>query len=276
MAKKENMKLRNYRELTADELAEIERLYPVTTNREIARRYRISVDALQDYLAYPNGWKKDRKSVLVGNRGGKGLTEKQLAWLIKHFRNTKNEDIMQKLGIGESTLHRVARKYGLKKTKQFVRKAQQNATAHAYEACRKYGVYDATAERMRRKMLEITSRGERIPGSFAPGVSNLQRLGEKRERERVEKAHASRNETIRKERMRARWDLPRLTKMHILPYGYTDKRRQMAEHRYLFRRKNYIVERGSNDVYYDEDTQRNPIMEANAHKYGLRVLPLNN
>ena len=54
---------RNYRELSAAEVGEIARLYPVTTNREIARRYDISVDALQDYLAYPNGWKKDRKAM---------------------------------------------------------------------------------------------------------------------------------------------------------------------------------------------------------------------
>lgn len=28
--------------------------------------------------------------------------------------------------------------------------------------------------------------------------------------------------------------------------------------------------------YYDEETERRPLMEANAHKYGLRVLPLTN
>ena len=58
---------RNYRELSAAEVGEIAQLYPVTPNRVIARRYDISVDALQDYLAYPNGWKKDRKAVLIVN-----------------------------------------------------------------------------------------------------------------------------------------------------------------------------------------------------------------
>ena len=51
---------RNYRELSTAEVGEIARLYPVTPNRVIARQYDISVDALQDFLAYPNGWKKDR------------------------------------------------------------------------------------------------------------------------------------------------------------------------------------------------------------------------
>ena len=267
--------MRNYRELTQKEIGELEMLYPVTPNRMLARQYGISVDALQDYVAHPRGWKKDRKAVLIGNRGGKGLAEKQLAWLFKHYKHMKNDDIMAKLGIGESTLHRVARKYGLKKTKQFVRKTQRNATEHAYKVCRRYGVYEATAERMRRKLLDLSARGERIPGSFAPGVSNVQRLGRKRDRERIEKARQTRNETIRKERMRAKWDLPRITKMHILPYGYTAKRRQASLHRYLFRKKNYIVGRGDDCVYYDELTNRSMAMEANACKYGLKVLPLN-
>ena len=37
---------RNYRELSAAEVGEIARLYPVTTNREIARQYDISVDEI--------------------------------------------------------------------------------------------------------------------------------------------------------------------------------------------------------------------------------------
>ena len=139
---------RNYRELSTAEVGEIARLYPVTTNREIARMYDISVDALQDYLAYPNGWTKDRKAVLIGNRGGQSLTDKQVQWIVKHYQHTKNDDIMAKFGIGESTLHRIARKYGLKKSRQQQRKTQRNATCHAHEACRKYGVYEETRQRM--------------------------------------------------------------------------------------------------------------------------------
>lgn len=82
-------------------------------------------------------------------------------------------------------------------------------------------------------------------------------------------------ETYRKERMRVRWGLAQKTKLNILPDGYTKKRRAMTMHRYLFRRYNYIVEFGSNVVYYDEETERRPRMEANAHKFGLKVLPIN-
>jgi hypothetical protein len=48
----------------------------------------------------------------------------------------------------------------------------------------------------------------------------------------------------------------------------------MTEHRYLFRQKNYIVEHGSNDIYYDEETNRSEKMESRAHLYGFRIFDI--
>ena len=36
----------------------------------------------------------------------------------------------------------------------------------------------------------------------------------------------------------------------------------------------HIVERSSDEVYYNEETERRPKMEANAHLYGLRVMAM--
>lgn len=263
---------RNYRTLTDKELQELERLYPVTPNRQLARQYGISVDALQDYVAYPRGWKKDRKAVFIGNRGGRSLTEREIQWIIRHYQHTKNDDIMDKFGIGESYLHRIARKYGLRKSRQQMKKTQSNATAAAHEVCRRFGIYSETAERMKKKMREMYERGERIPGSFAPGETNIERFGAKRNRERIEKSRQKRIETIRRDRIRLHWGLPQKTKMHLTYDGYNEHHRKKTMHRYLFRKYNYIVERGSNEIYYDEETDRHPKMEANAHKYGLKVM----
>ena len=263
--------MRNYRELSPEELSEIEQLYPITPNREIARRYDISVDALQDYLAHPRGWKKDRKAVMTGNRGGRSLTEKQIAWIVKHYAHTKNDDIMEKFGIGESTLHRLARKYGLKKSRQQMKKTQRNATEAAYEVCKRYGIYEETARRMKEKMNEMIANGERIPGSFVKGQSNRDRLGPKRFKQCIEKATETMREIRRKERVRLHFGLPQNTKLLISFNGYTEKQRKKSIHRHLFRKHNYIVDWGSDDIYYDEETDRRPTMEANAHKYGLKV-----
>ena len=262
---------RNYRELSDIEVSEIAKLYPVTPNREIARQYDISIDALQDHLAKPNGWKKDRKAVCVGNRGGKSLTERQQSWIIKHYAHTKNEDIMVKYGIGESTLHRLARKHGLKKSKRQQKKTQLNATQHAHEACKLYGVYEETRQRMKRLAEERKERGERIQGSFMPNESNKDRLGSRRFKKCIEKATATMREIRRKERIRLHFGLPQLTKLRITFNGYSETHRKRASHRYLFRKYGYYVEYGDNTVYYDEQTERHPIMEANAHKYGLMV-----
>lgn len=264
--------MRNYRTLTPEEISELERLYPVTTNRELCRQFDISIDALQDYIASPRGWKKDRKAVLIGNRGGRSLSDKDLAWFIRHYKHTKNADIMQRLGIGESTLHRLARKHGLKKSRQHMRKAQAEASAAAREVCVRYGIYEETRQRMTVKMQEMYARGEYIPGSFMPGVTNEQRLGPKRNRERIEKARSTRNESIRKDRVRIHFGLPQKLKLKLNYNGYTEAHRKKTIHRNLFRKHNYIVERGSDEVYYDELTDRRPNMEANAHKYGLTVM----
>ena len=263
------MAYRNYRELTDEEIAELEQLYPVTPNRELSRRYGISVDALQDYVAYPRGWKKDRKATQIGSRGGRRLTEREVAWIVRHYQHTKNDDIMQKFGIGESTLHSVARKHGLKKTRQFTKKCQQNAANIGAEVCREWGVYEQNAEYARQQWVERKASGEPMSRwrCLQKGESNKTRLSKKRYAECIQKARTTRNETIRKEKMRINWGLPQKTKLKLVSGG-----RQRAIHRHLFRKKNYIVDRGDNWVYYDAETQRSAKMEANAHRWGLKVM----
>lgn len=262
---------RNYRELSDDELQELERLYPATPNRELSRRFNISPDALIRRIAYPRGWKKDRKVIFIGSRNGRSLTEREEKWIILHYKHTKNEDIMRKFDIGEGTLHRMARKHGLKKSPQQRRKMQQQASQAARTICRDYGLYDELSVRMKKKIADMKARGERMPGSFRPGESNKDRLSPQRFRETMAKIHASRNESIRKDRIRIHFGLPQKTRMRLSYGGDTHQLRLRSQHRHIFRRHNYIVDRGSNIIYYDDLTDRHPLMEANAPKYGLTV-----
>ena len=43
------------------------------------------------------------------------LTEKQKAWLRKHYRRKKNVELCEKLGCSDTTLTRIARQMGLRK-----------------------------------------------------------------------------------------------------------------------------------------------------------------
>lgn len=46
--------MRNYRNLSPSELNELISLYPTTTNRELSRRFDISVDAMTTGIVYEN------------------------------------------------------------------------------------------------------------------------------------------------------------------------------------------------------------------------------
>ena len=103
--------MRNYRELSDEEVQRLEQLYPVTPNRRLSQMFDVSVDAIQDHFARPRGWKKDQAAIKLATRGSyHQLTEREEQWIVRHYHNTRNGDIMAKYGIGESQLIRVRRK----------------------------------------------------------------------------------------------------------------------------------------------------------------------
>lgn len=116
------------------------------------------------------------------------LTPRQEAWLCRHFRNTRNAELAARLGISETSLHR---------------------------------------------------------------------LGKRREKKRVEKAVATRNATIRDERMRIRWGLEQRTRMKLNPQP-----RAALCQRYYLRRLGYHIDRGSMICRYDQNTRRSLAMES--------------
>ena len=174
------------------------------------------------------------------------LTPEQERWLVAHFKHTKNEEIGERLGISQSSLHRFARELGLTKTKQFMRKVQKNAADKAKASHLRNGTYPP--------------KGYRIPRSeefgFKKGVSNLQRLGKAGERRRVEKSAASRRKTFKVERARKLFGLPQQTKLRVMrePRGKTC-------HRWYLKKRGYIIDDRELIAYWTEDTRRSTILE---------------
>ena len=136
----------------------------------------------------------------------KDLTDKQVAWFRRHFQNTKNAVLTEKLGISESGLHRLARQYGLKKTPRFMKKCQRATSEAAKASHLKNGTYPP--------------KGYRIPRreeyQFRKGETPLQRLGKRKEKARIAKAAETRRKTYRLERARALFGLERKTKLHAV------------------------------------------------------------
>lgn len=100
------------------------------------------------------------------------LTPAQEAWLIKHFKHTKNDDIAEHLDISPRSVSRIARRLGLEKTKQFMRKCQNESIERMKILNRVNGNYPP-------KGYQIPNREK---GYFKKGVTPLDRLGEKGKR----------------------------------------------------------------------------------------------
>lgn len=175
------------------------------------------------------------------------LTEQQEAWLAKHFKHTKNAEIASRLGISERSVNRLAKRRGLTKSKQFIRKTQLEAAAKANESNRINGTYPP--------------KGYKIPRReefwFKKGESNIDRFGVKKNAERIVNNTQSRKETFRLEKARALYGLPRQTKLQVIK-----RPRRQIEMRYYLRKRGYIVKRGSMIVYYNENTNRSLELES--------------
>ena len=184
------------------------------------------------------------------------LSAKQESWLIKHFKHTKNAEIAAHLGISQSTMHRIVRELGLKKSPQFMRKCQREMTAAAKASHLLNGTYPP--------------KGSQIPNrySFQKGVSNIERFGKKVEDERVRKSAETRKKTFASEKARATFGLPQRTKLHVIPIP-----RAKIYLRWYLKSRGYILDEVARVAYYDENTKRGKRIEEKPQRW-YKFLPM--
>ena len=175
------------------------------------------------------------------------LTDKQEKWLEKHFKHTKNEVIAEKLGVSLRSVPRLARKRGLTKSKQFVKKCQTAAVEAAYASNLANGTFPP-------KGFAIPNREQY---QFKKGESLVERLGEKKNEERKQKSVVSRNETIKKEKRRVLFGLPQKTKLKV-----TTQPREKVLLKYTLRKHGYILDEENRIAYYNDTTKRSARIEA--------------
>lgn len=180
------------------------------------------------------------------------LTEKQTAYLKNHFKHMKNEEMADYLGVSLTTLHRMARKYGLKKSNQFMRKCQLEAAKQANISHTINGTYPP--------------KGFIIPNCeryrFQKGVTTLQRIGAKREKERIIKSKTTMEQIRKSERARLAFGLPQKTKLHV----HRTSRKKICL-RYYLKKRGYIIDEEKRTAYWNESTTRSPRLEKNGTKY---------
>ena len=187
------------------------------------------------------------------------LTEAQEKWLQIHFKHTKNQDIADRFGISLRSVSRLAKKRGLEKSTQFLKKCQEEAAKAAVESHIRNGTYPP--------------KGFVIPGSintrFHPGIKSVDRLGKRKEKQRLKNMLASRMKTLKSERARATFGLPQRTKLKVVRQP-----RAKITLRYYLKKQGYILDEQKRIAYYDENTKRGKRIESKPQMW-YKFQPLN-
>ena len=262
--------MRNYRDLTPHEVERLKDEYPITANRYLSARYGVSVDGISK-LAKKLGWKKAYASVRIGRSGGHTPTAEEEAWIVQHFPNTPNPEIMQRIDIGESTLHRIARKHGLKKTSQYMNRARRLNAEVGTRRCRELGVYKENAVRARLMWQSIKTRPrEEWPG-YKPGLKPWEQPG--MTRRKYVRAKQKAEEAMRHQRKMEHFRIisgeKQQTKLrlrtNITHSASVQKYRMIQEYDY------FAIEGEVGVICYDEQTRRSMRSEETARRHGLKV-----
>lgn len=184
------------------------------------------------------------------------MNSEQLEWFKANYSDTTNDDICRHLNISLTTLHKFARFFGLKKSKEFMRKWQAEGAKLARIANARRG---------------WPPKGYKIPNRekncFKKGENNLMRIGPEREAERLRKVHEKRNASIKSDRLRIRWGLEQKTKMKL-----NGTFRHNAYIRWAMRKRGYEIEREGKEAIVTECTQRSERYERNCSKCGIRIV----
>jgi hypothetical protein len=186
------------------------------------------------------------------------LTEEQISWLKENFCCTRNAKLAEHLGISERSVARLASRYGLKKSDEHMKQMYQDLIEASIKAMK--GVPKPPGFRC--DHLE--------PYRFKPGHKRVPKSPEA-EMLRRERQVASRAATLKLEKARALFGLPRQTKMPVV-----QKPRWQIQMRYRLKKLGYIfTERGSTTAFYNENTNRSLIME-NRPRSGFYFVDITN
>lgn len=186
------------------------------------------------------------------------LTEEQRQWLTIHYADTSNADCAAYCGCGWRTIVRKARAMGLRKSREFM----VAASLRGVETMRSMNKGEGNQGKV-----NLLKYG--VPYRFKKGENYKNRCAEEKWAEMHRKARDTRNETIRRDRIRIKWGFEQKTKLRLV-----QQPRQWCTYRYTMGKRGYIVERGSRVICYNENTNRSATVEKNAQAAGLIIKEL--
>lgn len=122
-----------YKRWTKEELEELKRLYSITPIAELSEHFGKSRTSIH-VKACLMGLHKDQPHKIK-------LSQEQIWWLKRNFPEMRNEVCATYLGISSPSVKRLANRYGLKKTAQFMKDCQAFTAKKAKESHLKNGTY---------------------------------------------------------------------------------------------------------------------------------------
>lgn len=172
-------------------------------------------------------------------------------YLIKHFRDTTNEELALELGISETTLHRYARRYELKKSKAFMRKIQREGVA----ACHYFQRLNHT----------FPPKGFQIPNSDAYRFKPGHKESAASKKKRIANSRITRNMTIAKERWRVKNGLPQQTKLKLV-----ERHKSYWKEKHYLKDRGYMISECGNYAEWNDETKRSPRLESRSINFKFR------
>jgi len=192
------------------------------------------------------------------------LSDNDIKWICDNFAETKNDVIAEKMNISVTTLHRIARHYGLKKTTDFMKQMQANAAAKGGEKIR-----SETGEAKQRRA-DIARNNANPDRMFKKGVYALGGKSPEEINRINEKRVKTWNETRRKEISRVCLGLDQKTNFWLPKDFNPAKQKKIISYRLILRRRGYVItKRGGMAAEITAQTNRSEITEANARKLGF-------
>lgn len=170
-------------------------------------------------------------------------------WLKENYANTPNEEIMARFGIKKGVLSRLKKELHLKKSEEFMRASRAKGFAtmkeigwppKGYAIPNREKAWATLAERTR-------NRGDEWKGKISLTMAKQ----------------------WKDEKRRVLFGVEQKTKRKV-----TKAPKSKYTHRGRMRGLGYIIPRGQNVAYWDENTKRSESKERTAQKYGIRIKPL--
>lgn len=170
-------------------------------------------------------------------------------WLKENYATTPNREIMARFNIKKGVLSRLKDELHLVKSEEFMRKSREKGIA------------------------KIKANGWPPKGYAIPNREKAWATLRERTKERKIEWNENISKGMKKqwqdEKRRVLFGLEQKTKRKV-----TKAPRFKYEHRMRMRRLGYIIPRGSNIAYWNENTKRNASKERTAGKYGIKIEPL--